>query len=141
MKTKGIAILTVVVIAALIPVTVLAGTYIMLTQTRIHLFSHVVTQVYTNKAQLALLSILSKTRGNELYSWIIVKDLERSSEVSIDFNNLMQELGFDCYKIYIKEINKVLAQSNECKLSSFAETKIPLSNKKYYTLSIGVGYE
>lgn len=140
MKTKGIAVLTVVVIAVLIPLTVMIGTYIMQTQTKVHLFSHVVTQVYTNKAQLAILSILSKTREGELYSWIIVKDLEKSNEISLDFNKLMQKLGFNCYKIYVKEIDKVLAQSDECKLSSFAETKIPLSNR-YYTLLVGVGYE
>ena len=108
---------------------------------KIHLYGRIEDYVDINKARLALISLISKTKNGKSYGDIIVEKLinqEGFDELEID--DLLEKMGFRCYKFYIEEDDLVVVEKKcEEKKLIGAKMKVPLPDLNYKTIVLEVG--
>lgn len=108
---------------------------------KVHMIGVVVNYLDLNKAHLALISILSKKEGGKSYADIIVERIVKGQSFDgLKIDRLLEKMGFDCYRVYVKEGNIAIAEKScDGGKTVKSEVKVPLPNLEYKTLILEVG--
>jgi len=118
-------------------ISAISGLFASLVVMRYNVMTHVLTQIHNNQAEFALLSLLSAKEGDKSYSEILVEKIVKNEDINM--KPLIEPFGFNCYKVYIKEYNKILAEKECREIKASAKTELPLPNGKHCTLVLEVG--
>ncbi|RLI73187.1 hypothetical protein DRP04_16080 [Archaeoglobales archaeon] len=114
------------------------GMFVSIPFLRYNLVSHIVTQIEMNKAEMALLTLLSLRENGGDYAELLAEKAMKNE--TMDLDKVFYEMGVECFRLYVKETNNVIDEMtcNDKEETYAAMTTIPLPNKKHLTLVLEV---